>query len=67
MLAQIGIKVNIKVFNVGTATEKFFHTKEAPVYSTSWSLYPEPDWIASLCYKSDGYYNPGKTAHPETP
>ena len=65
MLAQIGIKVNIKVFNVGTATEKFFHTKEAPVYSTSWSLYPEPDWIASLCYKSDGYYNPGKTAHPE--
>jgi peptide/nickel transport system substrate-binding protein len=65
MLAQVGIKVNIKVYNVGTGTEKFFHTKEAPMFSTSWSLYPEPDWIASLCYKSDGYYNAGKTAHPE--
>lgn len=64
-LAQVGINANIKVFNVGTATEKFFHTNEAPVYSTSWSRYPEPDWIASLCYKSKGYYNPDKVSRPD--
>jgi len=65
MLAQIGVKVNIKVYSVGTGTEKFFHTKEAPIYSTSWSRYPEPDWFASLCFRSEGYYNPGKKSHPE--
>ncbi|MBW2622429.1 MAG: ABC transporter substrate-binding protein [Deltaproteobacteria bacterium] len=64
-LAQIGVKVNIHVFDVGTATEKFFHTNEFPIYNTSWSRYPEPDWVASLCYKSKGYYNPDNLDRPD--
>jgi len=64
-LAQIGINVNINVFDVGAATEKFFHTNEFPLYNTSWSRYPEPDWIASLCYKSKGYYNPDNLERPD--
>jgi len=58
-LAQIGINLNVQTYVVGPATEKFFSGKEAPLFSSSWSRYPEPDWIASLCYKSKAYYNPG--------
>jgi len=59
-LAKVGIKVNLHVFAVGPATEKFFGGREFPAFLTSWSRYPEPDWIGSLSYKSDGYYNAGK-------
>jgi len=59
-LAQIGVTLNIKVYDVGTATAKFFATQEAPFFFTSWSRYPEPDWVAGNNFKSTAYYNPGK-------
>lgn len=60
-LAQIGIQMNINVLSVGAATEQFYSGKsDFHLYLTSWSRYPEPDWIASLNYKSNGYYNPAK-------
>ncbi len=59
-LGAIGIKLNLKVAEVTVATEKFYYGQEAPLFLTSWSRYPEPDWNASLIYRSDGYYNAGK-------
>lgn len=59
-LGAIGIKLNLKVYEVTVATEKFNYGQETPVFFTSWSRYPEPDWNASLIYRSDGYYNAGK-------
>ena len=59
MLKKVGITMNIEVLSTGPATEKFFHGREYPLYLTGWSRYPEPDWVASLAYKSDGYYNAG--------
>ena len=64
-LAAIGIKVNLKVYEVTVATEKFYYGGDAPLYVTSWSRYPEPDWNASLIYRSDGYYNAGKVKNPQ--
>ena len=60
MLGQIGIKLNLKNYEVSVATEKFYSGRDAPLFLTSWSRYPEPDWIGSLNYKSDGYYNASK-------
>jgi peptide/nickel transport system substrate-binding protein len=65
MLSRVGIIVNIDVLNDGPATEQFFQAKAYPIYLTSWSRYPEPDWVASLNYKSDGYYNAGKASRPD--
>ena len=65
MLKKIGITMNIDVLNTGPATEAFFHARQYPLYITSWSRYPEPDWLASLAYKSDGYYNPGNLERPD--
>lgn len=59
-LAAIGIKLSFKVYEVTVATEKFFYGNDAGIYLTSWSRYPEPEWVASLIYRSDGYYNAGK-------
>ena len=59
MLKKIGIRMDIDVLSSGPATERFNHGQEYPLFITSWSRYPEPDWMASLAYKSDGYYNPG--------
>ncbi|MDD5189670.1 MAG: ABC transporter substrate-binding protein [Dehalococcoidales bacterium] len=59
-LSAIGININVKVYDVGTATAKFFATQEAPFFFSSWSRYPEPDWIAGNNFKSTAYYNPGK-------
>jgi ABC-type transport system substrate-binding protein len=64
-LGRVGIKVNIEVLTVGPATEKFFAGKASPVFLTSWSRYPEPDWIASSNFKSGGYYNPTKQTNAE--
>ena len=65
MLKKIGVTMNIDVFNTGVATENFFHGRQYPMYLTTWSRYPEPDWIASLAYKSDGYYNAGNLQRPD--
>jgi len=65
MLAKVGITIDLKVFDVGTATSRFFAGRGAPLFWTSWSRYPEPDWIAGMCYRSDGYYNPGKLPNPK--
>ena len=59
-LSRVGIKANIEILTVGPATEKFFAGRETPVFLTSWSRYTEPDVIASLDYKSGGYYNASK-------
>ena len=56
---------NIEVLNAGVATERFFHGRAYPMYLTAWSRYPEPDWLASLAYKSDGYYNAANLARPD--
>jgi len=65
MLKKIGVKMNIDVLQTGPATEAFFHARQYPLYITSWSRYPEPDWLASLAYKSDGYYNAGNLERPD--
>ena len=65
MLKKVGITMEIEVLNAGPATENFFHGRQYPMYLTSWSRYPEPDWLASLAYKSDGYYNRGNVPRPD--
>ncbi len=65
MLKKIGVVMNIEVFSVGVATEGFFHGRKFPLYITGWSRYPEPDWIASLAFKSDGFYNAANLARPD--
>ncbi len=65
MLKKIGVTMSIDVLTTGSATENFFHGRQYPMYLTSWSRYPEPDWLASLAYKSDGYYNPGNLQRPD--
>ena len=65
MLKDVGIVMNIDVLNTGAATESFFHGQKYGLYVTSWSRYPEPDWVASLAYKSDGYYNAGNVLRPD--
>ena len=65
LLLQVGIKAHITVLTVGTATEQFFQGGAYPIYLSSWSRYPEPDWIASLVLKSDGYYNAGNVENAE--
>ena len=65
MLKDIGITMNITVLNAGAATEDFFHGRKYPMYVTSWSRYPEPDWLASLAYKSDGFYNAANEYRPD--
>jgi peptide/nickel transport system substrate-binding protein len=64
-LGRVGIKANIEVLTVGPATEKFFAAKASPVFLTSWSRYTEPDVIASLDFKSGGYYNASKVINKE--
>ena len=65
MLMKVGVEMNIEVLNAGVATERFFHAEAYPVYLTSWSRYPEPDWLASLAYKSDGFYNAANLPRPD--
>jgi peptide/nickel transport system substrate-binding protein len=64
-LGRVGIKASIEVLTVGPATEKFFAGKASPVFLTSWSRYPEPDFIASTNYKSGAYYNASKQVNAE--
>ena len=63
-LAQIGITVNVKVYDVTTATNNFMTGGQAPLFLSSWSRYPEPDWIASSNFTSNATYNPGKIPDP---
>lgn len=65
MLKKVGITMNIEVLTNAAATENFFHGRQYPLYITAWSRYPEPDWVASLAYKSDGYYNAGNLTRPD--
>ena len=65
MLKRINVDMNIEVLSAGSSTERFFHGQEYPLYLTAWSRYPEPDWLASLAYKSDGYYNAGNVDRPD--
>lgn len=65
MLKKVGIRMNIEVLAGGPATERFFHGRVYPMYMTTWSRYPEPDWLASLAYKSDGFYNAGNLERPD--
>jgi len=64
-LAEIGIDIELHVFDVGTASQKMWSTREFPVFLTSWSHYPEPDHICRLNYSKDGYYNSGHVEFPE--
>ncbi len=65
MLKKIGVTMNIEVFSDGVANENFYHGRRYPMYITTWSRYPEPDWLASLAYKSDGYYNAANLLRPD--
>lgn len=65
MLKRINVDMKIEVLSAGSSTERFFHGQEYPLYLTAWSRYPEPDWLASLAYKSDGYYNAGNVDRPD--
>lgn len=59
-LARVGIRVQLETLTVGAATDRMFNAKAAPLFLTSWSLQSEPDQIASINYRSGGYYNPSK-------
>jgi len=63
--AAVGIKLNLQNSDVSVATEKFYGGGGAPLFISSWSRYPEPDWVAALIYRSDGYYNAGKVKNPQ--
>jgi len=59
-LSAIGIDMKITVQSVQAATSNFFAGTAGDMFLTSWSRYPEPDWMGSLAYRSDGFYNAGK-------
>ena len=65
MLKKIQVKMDIEVLHSTPATEMFFHNEMYPVYLTTWSRYAEPDWLGSLAYKSDGYYNAANLNRPD--
>ena len=65
MLKDVGITMDIEVLATGPATESFFQGRRYGMYLTSWSRYPEPDWLASLAYKSDGFYNAANAERPD--
>lgn len=64
-LARVGIKANIEVLSVGAAVEKFYRGGNTNLFLTSWARYPEPAHIASLNYRSGGFFNPSKTVNTE--
>lgn len=64
-LRQVGIKSQITTLAVGPATQAFFEGTDYEMYTTSWSLYPEPDWIANTIYDEAAYYNTGKSQTSE--
>jgi ABC-type transport system substrate-binding protein len=63
-LAKVGIQVNLVVFDVTTATSKFYTQGAYPLFFNSWSRRPEPDRVASLVYTSNSFYNPAKLSNP---
>ena len=60
-LRTLGLKTKITTMAVGPATKEIFEGTAFTLYSSSWSLYPEPDYIASTIFDKDAYYNTGKT------
>ena len=65
MLKKIQVDMDIEVLHSTPATEMFFHNEMYPMYLTTWSRYAEPDWLGSLAYKSDGYYNAANLDRPD--
>ena len=65
MLKKINVNMNIEVLHSTPATEMFFHNQMYPMYLTTWSRYSEPDWLGSLAFKSDGYYNAANLKRPD--
>ena len=65
MLKKINVKMDIEVLHSTPATEMFFHNEMYPMYLTTWSRYAEPDWLGSLAFKSDGYYNAANLQRPD--
>jgi ABC-type transport system substrate-binding protein len=59
-LKDVGITADIQQFSVGVATANFFKNGMGDIFSTGWSRYPEPDWIASNNFNASAYYNPMK-------
>lgn len=64
-LAAVGIDMKIEIQAVKAAVANFYSGEQGDMFLSSWSRYPEPDWNASLTYKSDGYYNAGKLPRPD--
>jgi len=62
-LAAVGIKLNLQMFDVTTASEKFYYGGEAPLYLTGWGHVPEPS-SSNMLYRSNGYYNASKLPDP---
>ena len=54
----LGIKVLFEPLELVEFIPAFFEEGEYHMTLTGWSRYPEPDWIASLAYTSNGFYNP---------
>jgi peptide/nickel transport system substrate-binding protein len=59
-LGAIGVKLNLKAYEVTVATEKFYYGNDAHLYLTTWPRQPEPAINATNLYHSGGYYNAGK-------
>ena len=59
-LGAVGIKLNLKAYEVSAATERFYQAQEAGLYLTTWPRQPEPAINASNLYRSNGYYNAAK-------
>lgn len=64
-LAEIGIRLNVKTADVGSATVEFFEGGQTPVYSTAWSGRSAPDSLLRPILANGAYYNVSKQDHPE--
>ena len=58
-LAAVGIKMNLRMYDVTTASEKFYYGGAAPLYLSGWGHVPEPS-SSNMLYRSNGYYNASK-------
>ena len=60
----LGIEVIFDVLEVVQWIPAFFIDNKYHMGLTGWSLWPEPDLMASLAFGADGTYNPAKASDP---
>jgi len=64
-LSKVGINISLKIYDVGTATRKFYVDTETALFFTGWTRRPQPSVIPGYAYIARGYFNAGKVSTPE--